>query len=101
MTATRVQHSSTSWLMTCSGRLVSTTTSRVLGSARMMASWGERKMSLYSGTRASFSAISEAGLAPPSLMMRTGTPFFRAMAHTPAQAPMQSRSGNLWPMTNT
>ena len=87
--------------MTCSGRLVSTTTSRVRGSAKTMASWGERKPSLYSGTWASFSAMSAAGLLPPSLMMRTGTPFFRAMAHTPAQAPMQSRSGNLWPMTKT
>ena len=34
-------------------------------------------------------------------MMCTGVPFFRAMAHTPAAAPMQSRSGYLWPMTNT
>ena len=44
-----VQHSSKSWLMTCSGRLVSTTTSSVRGSARMMASWAERNVSLYSG----------------------------------------------------
>ena len=45
--------------------------------------------------------ISLAGFCPASLMMCTGAPFFRAMAHTPAAAPMQSMSGYLWPMTNT
>ena len=56
---------------------------------------------MYSGSAPSRSDISLAGFCPASLMMCTGAPFFRAMAHTPAAAPMQSMSGYLWPMTNT
>ena len=66
-----------------------------------MASWALMNTSLYSGRAPSRSDISLAGFWPDSRTMCTGAPFLRAMAHTPAAAPMQSRSGYLWPMTNT
>ena len=60
---TGLQHS---WDWTCSGRLVSTTTTRERLSMRSSASWEERKQSLYSGSciRRSVSTLEGESPAP-------------------------------------
>ena len=101
MTATRVQVWSRAWSSTCSGRLVSTTTSSVRLSACSMASCGVMKAFLYSGSCLSRSISSAEEFFTGSMTMRQGLPFLRAMQHTATAEPTASRSANLCPMAKT
>ena len=66
-----------------------------------MASWLLINTDLYSSCERSISAISGHEVFFLSKMICAGTPNFLAITYTATQAPSESRSPKLWPMTKT
>ena len=92
MTATLLQDCSSARSSTCSGLLVSTTTSRVFPSAMSIASCGLMKALTYSGVFLSFSMSDFAAVFSVSATMCAGTPYFLAMLQTATEPPTLSMS---------
>ena len=101
MTATRLQAARRFASSTCSGRLVSTTTSRLRPSAWSMASCGVMKAFLYSGSAFSRSMSSLEAFFSGSMTMLAELALLARDAADGGVAPTASRSAYLWPMTKT